>query len=58
MTAGVLTLSDKGSQGLREDVSGAVIKEILTRHGIATGQYAVIPDDETTIADTLRQWCD
>jgi len=58
ITAGVLTLSDKGSQGLREDVSGAVIKEILTRHGIATGQYAVIPDDETTIADTLRQWCD
>ena len=58
MMAGVLTLSDKGSQGLREDVSGAVIQEILTQHGITTGQYAVIPDDEPTIAATLRQWCD
>ena len=58
MPAGVLTLSDKGSQGLREDLSGAVIQEILTQHGIATRQYAVIPDDESTIADTLRQWCD
>ena len=56
--AGVLTLSDKGSQGLREDKSGAVIKEILAGHGITTQQYAVIPDDERTIADTLRQWCD
>jgi len=58
MTAGVLTLSDKGSQGLREDVSGAVIREILTQHGIAVAQYAVIPDDEPTIAATLRQWSD
>lgn len=58
MPAGVLTLSDKGSQGLREDLSGAVIQEILTQNGIATRQYAVIPDDEPTIADTLRQWCD
>ena len=27
--AGILTMSDKGSRGEREDKSGAVIKEIL-----------------------------
>ncbi len=50
---GVVTMSDKGSVGLREDTSGAQIKEILREEGYRLKQYIVIPDTEAVIIDTL-----
>ena len=54
---GVLTLSDKGARGEREDESGRVLGEMVA--GLGTVEcYAVIPDDAQTIMATLRGWAD
>ena len=56
--AGVLTLSDKGSLGLREDESGRILREMLHALGIVTEAYEVIPDEEGIIRERLMAWCD
>jgi len=56
--AGVLTLSDKGSAGLRQDLSGPIIQEILTGLGISVEMTEIIPDDQGLIKDRLIAWCD
>jgi molybdenum cofactor synthesis domain-containing protein len=58
MNVGVLTLSDKGSRGERQDTSGAAIRELLTPLGAVVRRYAVLPDDEPGIAAALREWAD
>lgn len=55
---GVLTLSDKGSKGEREDVSGAVARKILEENGFETLLYEIIPDEIALIKEKLREWCD
>lgn len=54
---GVLTLSDKGARGEREDESGRILGEMVARLGTVE-RYAVIPDDAETIMATLRGWAD
>jgi len=54
---GVLTLSDKGSRGEREDTSGALIGEMVQSLG-QVARYQVIPDDVETIVLTLCRWAD
>jgi molybdenum cofactor synthesis domain-containing protein len=56
--AGVLTLSDKGSEGLRQDLSGPIIIEILKGLGISVEVSAIIPDDLTLIQERLTSWSD
>jgi len=55
---GVLTLSDKGSRGEREDLSGAAIRELLDPAVFAVAAYEVIPDEHTEIVETLVRWVD
>jgi molybdenum cofactor synthesis domain-containing protein len=54
---GVLTLSDKGARGEREDESGRILGGMVAGLG-AVERYLVIPDEAQTIAATLRQWTD
>ncbi|MEZ4600426.1 MAG: MogA/MoaB family molybdenum cofactor biosynthesis protein [Syntrophotaleaceae bacterium] len=54
---GVLTLSDKGARGEREDISGQVLREMVAGLGEVT-HYQVIPDDVETIVETLVKWVD
>ncbi|KKM99462.1 hypothetical protein LCGC14_1147720, partial [marine sediment metagenome] len=42
--AAVLTISDKGSRGEREDKSGAVIKEKLSQIKAQIVAYDIVPD--------------
>lgn len=56
-TIGILTLSDKGSRGEREDLSGQVIREMVSSLGDVT-RYRVIPDEEELIVRTLVEWVD
>ena len=53
----ILTASDKGSAGLREDRSGPVIAQALCTVG-QIAATALVPDDRTAIADQLRLWAD
>ena len=56
--AGVLTVSDKGSRGEREDTSGAAIREMLSTLDVTVERYEVIPDDRASIAQRLIAWAD
>ena len=58
IAAAVLTTSDQGARGEREDTSGAVIKDLLASIGAEIACYEVIPDDLERIADHLRRWAD
>lgn len=49
----ILTMSDKGARGEREDRSVEVIKELVVRQGWTTAEYRVIPDDYDTIVESL-----
>ncbi len=56
--AGILTVSDKGARGEREDTSGAAIREMLEGIGAAIERYEVIPDEQSEIEGHLREWVD
>ena len=57
-TVGVLTISDKGARGDRQDRSGAVIREILPSIAARIVNYDVIPDEKELIAAKLVKWAD
>ncbi|MCL2678243.1 MAG: MogA/MoaB family molybdenum cofactor biosynthesis protein [Clostridiales bacterium] len=57
-TAAVLTASDKGAAGKREDVSGQLLQELLRREDFAIADYAVIADERELISAKLRRFCD
>ena len=56
--AGILTISDKGSVGEREDTSGAAIRELLSTLDVAFDRYEIVPDEVDQIAASLRDWAD
>jgi molybdopterin adenylyltransferase len=55
---GILTVSDKGSAGERQDTSGAAIRELLSSLEIAVERYEIVPDEVDGIASVLRRWAD
>lgn len=55
---GILTLSDKGSRGEREDTSGKRLQEIMREAGFKIMAYEVIPDKLEIITDRLIDWAD
>ena len=54
---GILTASDKGARGEREDVSGPRIRSLLSADYEAVA-YTVVPDDRETIAQELIRLSD
>ncbi len=48
----VVTASDKGSQSLREDTSGPLIREMLMPWG-DVAEYLVVPDDRDRLRDVM-----
>lgn len=57
--AAVITLSDKGAQGLREDRSGAVIREALEESGFCTVcETVLIGDEPSELKENLIRMCD
>jgi molybdenum cofactor synthesis domain-containing protein len=57
-TFGVLTMSDKGARGEREDTSGSYLLKTLNDLGYRQKTYAVIPDRVEGITETLISWVD
>ena len=55
---GIITASDKGSRGEREDLSAEAIKEKITAAGWEVNAYAIVPDDRESIAAKLREFAD
>ena len=54
----IITLSDKGAKGEREDESGAVIREMVAAIGAEVRHYAVLPDERGLIAAELSRLAD
>ena len=55
-TAAVLVCSDSTAGGLRDDVSGVRIQEILTGLGVQTIDYQIVPDDLELIREKIEDW--
>ena len=55
---GILTISDKGSKGQREDKSGEVIRDGVSRMKGTVVKYEIVPDEMDIIADKLSGWAD
>ena len=57
-SAGILTISDKGSRGEREDLSGPEIRRLLASIPARVEAYEVVPDEEEIIARKLMEYAD
>lgn len=57
-TAGILTISDKGSVGKRKDESGDIVADMLEKYGFLVLNKKIIPDNRQEIEDTLVEWVD
>ena len=54
----VLTSSDAGAKGEREDTSGDAIVEMMTASGFRLVQRDIVPDEADLIAEWLTEWSD
>lgn len=55
---GILTISDKGSRGQRQDRSGEVIRDMVTSPDCRVIKYEIVPDEQEVIAGKLAGWVD
>lgn len=58
LRAAVITLSDKGSHGEREDKSGPLIVEMLTATGYKVEETLLLPDDAAQLKTQLLRLAD
>ena len=55
----ILTVSDRSSQGVREDTSGKMIEALVTaKLDAEVVAYHVVPDEQAQIAAVLQVWAD
>jgi molybdopterin adenylyltransferase len=57
-TVGILTISDKGSRGERQDKSGEAVREMLSGIDVRAVNYDIVPDEKNSIVDKLVNWAD
>ncbi len=57
-SVGIITASDKGSAGEREDLSGAVIKELVTAAGYRVVSHKILSDDVETLSKEMIRLAD
>ena len=55
---GIITSSDKGSAGQREDLSGAVIKEMVEDKGYKVIRQVILPDEQDLLAEEMKNMAD
>ena len=56
--AGIITVSDKGSQGLRQDLSGPAIAEMLAGSSIDVARTVIVPDEIESICLAIIEFSD
>ena len=54
----ILTASDKGFAGGRDDRSGDAIEARCLEEGHEVTRRGIVPDERSVIAETLAAWCD
>jgi molybdenum cofactor synthesis domain-containing protein len=58
MKIAILTVSDSGSRGERDDTSGPAVAEIVASIGGEVVRRSIVADERADIAAQLRDWCD
>ncbi len=58
MKVGILTVSDKGARGEREDRSGPAIREMIEAAGGEVARVKIVPDEREEIRAALLAWSD
>ncbi len=58
ITVGILTMSDKGSRGEREDLSGKEIERMIKSLPAEIKAYEIIPDEAQIISKKLIEFAD
>ncbi len=56
--AAMITVSDSGFAGQREDQSGPAARRLLEQAGYEVVHYAILPDERTQLAQELERLCD
>lgn len=56
--AAIITSSDSGYRGEREDLSGPAIREILEREGYQVVSMEILPDDRTKLGEKMKEIAD
>ncbi len=54
----ILTVSDAGHRGERQDTSGDAIAEIMAGQGFTLRVRDLVPDEQCSIRDRLAEWSD
>ena len=57
-TVGIITSSDKGYAGEREDKSGQVIEEIVSEKGYKVVRKVVLTDEKEILEKEMINMCD
>ena len=57
-TVGIITSSEKGYRGEREDKSGQVIEEIVSQNGFKVIKKVVLPDEKDLLEKEMINMCD
>jgi molybdopterin adenylyltransferase len=56
VTVGVITVSDRASQGIYDDLGGPALKEAVRGYGWQILAEAIVPDDIARIRETIRSF--
>jgi len=56
MTVGIITVSDRASEGVYEDLGGPALKKAAEGHGWSIIAEAIVPDDLTRIQEAIRSF--
>lgn len=54
----ILTISDKGSAGMRKDLSGPAIEEMIKEAGFTVTAMQILPDERELLSKTMQEICD
>jgi len=54
----ILTVSDRGSRGERDDTSGPLLAAWLEERGAKVAETGIVPDEKTLISERLVEWAD
>ncbi|MFM2168343.1 MAG: hypothetical protein RIS79_2714 [Verrucomicrobiota bacterium] len=56
MHVGIITVSDRASEGVYEDLGGPALRKAAESYGWTVQAEAIVPDDQTRIRDTIRSF--
>ncbi len=56
MQVGIITVSDRASQGVYDDLGGPALRKAAEGYGWNVSAEAIVPDDMTRIQDSIRSF--